>query len=390
MSTTAYITPDIIVWARKRAALSVVQFAEILDEQPEKIEAWENGEELPSFGKAEAIAKRLRIPFGYLFLSTPPDIDVPLPDLRTKTGARPQNPSLDLTEIVQNTLLKQQWYSDYLQESRSKKLRFVGSIHLQSSAVEAADEMRKWLGIDDQMRAKCKNWQKFKTEFVKRAEEIGVLVMQSSIAGYRRSLSVHEFRGFAIPDAFAPTIFINTRDAKAAQIFTLAHELVHIWLGESGVSNPDPRKRSTEEINAIERFCDKVATELLIPTKGFYQAWKFQQSLDQNTRRLVGKFRVSRYVAVRQAYELNQITKDRYLEFLDRNKKLWMPKENNTERDDADGGPRFYELFAARHSLRLIAGVVRALGQNRISYRNASALLGVKIATFKRVADRLV
>jgi Zn-dependent peptidase ImmA (M78 family)/DNA-binding XRE family transcriptional regulator len=386
MSTPAYINHEVLEWARKRAGLSVSQLAKDLNVNTVNVEAWEHGQQKPSFGKAGDLAKRLRIPFGYLFLSEPPADDIPLPDLRTETGERPENPSLDFTDLVQNTLLKQQWYSDYLRESHDAKLKFVGTAQVGASIRDTADEMRRWLGVNQQMRDRCSSWEKFKVEFIRNVEEIGVLVMRSGVAGSnRRPLSVHEFRGFAIVDLIAPLVFINARDAKSAQIFTLAHELVHIWLGESGVSNPDPQKRSTDELNVIEQFCNRVAAELLVPSVAVSQMWDKKLTLDQNVRRLVRIYRVSRYVVARQVYELDKITRDQYLVYLDSYKGLWKPKD----RDEEESEGNFYNTFAARNSKTLIAGVVRALGEHRLTYLDASRLLGIKIATFKKVADRL-
>jgi|SRR5580704_4623398 Zn-dependent peptidase ImmA (M78 family)/transcriptional regulator with XRE-family HTH domain len=386
MSTPAYINREIIEWARKRAGLSVGQLANDLNVNATNVEAWEKGLQKPTFTKAGHIAKRLRIPFGYLFLSTPPADEILLPDLRTETGQRPEHPSLDLTDVVQNTLLKQQWYSDYLRESYDVKLKFIGTARVGGSVTETADAMRKRLGLNQQMRDRCNSWEKFKTEFIRNVEEIGILVMRSGVAmSNQRPLSVHEFRGFAVVDSVAPLVFINAKDAKSAQTFTLAHELVHIWLGESGVSNPNPQKRSTDELNIIEKFCNRVAAELLVPSVAVAQMWDKKKNLDQNVRRLVRIYRVSRYVVARQAYELDKITEDEYLDYLELYKGLWKPKD----RDDDESDGNFYNTFAARNSRTLILGVVRALGEHRLSYLDASRLLGIKTATLKKVADRL-
>jgi Zn-dependent peptidase ImmA (M78 family)/DNA-binding XRE family transcriptional regulator len=386
MSTPAYVNREIIEWARKRAGLSIGQLANDLNVNATNVEAWEKGLQKPTFAKAEHIAKRLRIPFGYLFLSTPPADEIPLPDLRTETGQRPEHPSLDLTDVVQNTLLKQQWYSDYLRESYGVKLKFVGTARVGASVTETADEMRKWLGLSQQMRDRCNSWEQFKTEFIRNAEEVGILVMRSGVAtSNQRPLSVHEFRGFAVVDSVAPLVFINAKDAKSAQTFTLAHELVHIWLGESGVSNPNPQKRSTDELNVIEKFCNRVAAELLVPSVAVSQMWDKKKNLDQNVRLLVRIYRVSRYVVARQAYELDKITENEYLDYLELYKGLWKPKD----RDDDESDGNFYNTFAARNSRTLILGVIRALGEHRLSYLDASRLLSIKTATLRKVADRL-
>jgi Zn-dependent peptidase ImmA (M78 family)/DNA-binding XRE family transcriptional regulator len=385
MNIPAYITPKIIEWGRERAGLSIDELAYSLHVQPTIIREWEEGRSRPNLNKAEAIASRLRIPFGYLFLSHPPNDEVPLPDLRTVNGQRPENPSLDFIDIIQSTLLKQEWYSEYLQQNQGARLPFVGSARLGSDVKKTATEMRELLGIDQAMRAQCPSWQKFKVEFVRRTESIGVLVMQSGVAGNnQRRLSVEEFRGFAVVDNFAPVVFINARDAKSAKIFTLAHELVHVWLGEAGVSNPDPKKRSSDEANEIERFCNRVAAELLVPSDAVLEVWKAPKSIDQKIRRLVRTYRVSKYVVARQAFELDRLTRSEYLEYLNQNKGLWLAEQTD---DESDGN--FYNTFAARNSRTLIAGVVQALGTNRISYLDASTLLAVKVGTLKKVADRL-
>jgi Zn-dependent peptidase ImmA (M78 family)/transcriptional regulator with XRE-family HTH domain len=386
MSSPAYVTPEVIEWARVRAGITIDELASALKTSAVSVKAWEVGSQRPTFSKAEALAKRLRIPFGYLFLSKAPDTDVPIPDLRTESGRRITNPSLNFVELIYNTQLKQQWFSDYLQEISQSKLPFVGTARRAAKVTKIAEDMRKWLGIDNQMRERCKSWEQFKTEFVRHAEQIGVLVMRSGVAGNNlQPLAVSEFRGFALVDSFAPTVFINSRDAKSAQIFTLAHELVHIWLGESGVSNPDPKRRSTEEANAIESFCDKVAAELLVPSAGVEQTWREQQTIDQNVQRLTAIYRVSRYVVARQVYELDKITRSQYIDYLDKHPSLWKPKDDV----DEDTGGNFYPTFFARNSTTLVAGIVRALGENRISYRDASTLLKVKVATLKKIADRL-
>jgi Zn-dependent peptidase ImmA (M78 family) len=366
--------------------MSVGELAAAMSVPATSIQAWERGAH-PTFNQAETLAKKLRIPFGYLFLSKRPADDIPIPDLRTETGQRPEHPSLNFIDIVQSTLLKQQWYSDYLQQVNSPKLQFVGGVRIGMDVARTAGEMRKWLGINHKMRERCVSWEQFKTEFVRQAEAIGIVVMRSGVAwANTRRLAVREFRGFAIVDPFAPVVFINSRDAKSAQIFTLAHELVHIWLGESGVSNPDPRKRSTEELNRIEKFCNRVAAELLVPSAGVSQQWSPQQTLDQNVQRLVRVYRVSRYVVARQVYELDKIGRDEYLDYLDQNQSLWKPKEDAS---DEESGGNFYVTFFARNGLNLVAGVVRALSENRITYRDASRLLSTKAAILRKIADRL-
>jgi Zn-dependent peptidase ImmA (M78 family)/DNA-binding XRE family transcriptional regulator len=382
----AYITPQVAKWARERAQMSVEQLARDLKVDSRTLAAWETGQQLPPFRGAERLADKLRIPFGYLFLSKPPSDDFPLPDLRTVGNVAVAKPSLNFVEVVNDALLKQQWYSEYLEESGARTIAFVGSFRITDGVHEVAANMSKALGIDHQARTNCHSWQDFLTCIVRRAEDLGILVMQRGIVGNntKRRLDVDEFRGFVIADKFAPFVFINARDAKAAKTFTIIHELCHLWIGESGISNPNLRRRSTDETNAVERFCNKVAADVLAPQAELVRQWKLGVGNDENIAALARYFRVSRYVVARQASEANQITYDEYVDYLDRNP--WFLKAAAT--DDRESSGNFYNTFGARNGKRFISGVLSALGQNRITFRNASALLGVTIATLKKVAER--
>src|SRR5699024_535018 len=103
-------------------------------------------------------------------------------------------------------------------------------------------------------------WEDYFRLLVQRIEQAGILVMRESyIHHHTRPLSVQEFRGFAIADALAPVVFINQADAPAARLFTLIHELAHIWIGQTGVSDANPQTKRKEEI-----FCNAVAAEFLV------------------------------------------------------------------------------------------------------------------------------
>ena len=130
---------------------------------------------------------------------------------------------------------------DYLLSLGEAPLGFIGSVKPSTSVVKAAASIAKAIGFSIAERQKLKSWEEALRVFIERITEAGVLVMVNGIVGFNthRKLDPQEFRGFALSDPIAPLIFINGADTKAAQMFTLAHELAHLWLGETALSDAD-------------------------------------------------------------------------------------------------------------------------------------------------------
>ena len=301
--TTAFITPELIIWGRNRAKLTQKDVAKSVHVSEETVSKWETGDALPTLRQAEKLAHRLYIPFGYLFLSHPPRIDIPLPDLRTVQGGHITNPSPEFYDVLNDALRKQDWYKTHLADEGAEHLPFVGRFPPDTTSQIVSEDIENILGISSEIHPQSRNWEGFLTGLMLKTEQVGVLVIRNSVVGNNthRHLNVQEFRGFVLSDNLAPLIFLNGGDAKSAQIFTLVHELAHIWLGQSGVSDPDYRRRSQEQINPIERRCDSIAAETLVPRNTFLAGWSQGVSTEENIRNLTGFFKVSQVVALRRA-----------------------------------------------------------------------------------------
>jgi Zn-dependent peptidase ImmA (M78 family) len=210
--------------------------------------------------------------------------------------------------------------------------------------------------------------------------------MRSGIVGgnTRRKLSVAEFRGFVVSDDLAPLVFINGRDAKAAQIFTLAHELAHIWIGTSGISNTAPQEVSREQSNVTERFCNAVAAEVLVPEVDFQTACRNVLFTHDALKKLAARYRVSIMVVLRRAYDLGKIGRDQFFKLL--------AEEQHKQQERAvarteDSGGNFYLTLPARNSRRLTETVLEALQGGSLMHREAAKLLGVKVATLPKLLE---
>jgi Zn-dependent peptidase ImmA (M78 family) len=195
-------------------------------------------------------------------------------------------------------------------------------------------------------------------------------------------LRVEEFRGFALSDAIAPVVFINSRDAKSAQIFTLAHEIAHLWIGVSGVSNPDFRKPSGGQVNEAEILCNRVAAEILVPGNDLRSRWQGNDTTESNVQRLVARYRVSRFVLLRQAFDIGLVSTNEY----------WATYEAylvDRRAVNGSGGGDFFTNALARNSTTLTNVVLSAVAEGRASYTEAARLLNVKTGTLTRLADHM-
>ena len=231
--TRVTVKPELLRWARQRAGRG----ADELSHKFPKLEAWERGELSPTLKQLESFARATHAPLGFLFLEIPPIESLPIPDFRTMGAARMGHPSPDLLDTIYLCQQRQEWYRDYSRLHGEKPLAFVGSATTNEEIQTIATQIRREIGFDLEERQSLPTWTEALRRFIEQAEDAGVLVMISGVVGSNtsRKLNPEEFRGFALVDDLAPLVFVNGSDSKAAQMFTLAHELVHVWLGESGV-----------------------------------------------------------------------------------------------------------------------------------------------------------
>lgn len=364
-------------WARGRVGLDMNEAALASGVKPEQFRLWEQGDAQPTFRQAQHIASALHTPFGYLFLSEPPADELVLPDLRTVDGAPAGRHSVNLMETVQHAMQRQAWFVEYLQEQGAKPLPFVGRFNTNSSVAEIAQDIRNVLGVDVEQGQR--NWEMYYRELIEASERVGVLVMRSGIVGNNthRKLDVGEFRGFAISHSLAPVVFINSSDAPSARLFTLLHELAHIWLDSSGISNVIPGNTRREEV-----VCNGVAGEFLAPSVIFGELWvASSQNVDLRVAELAQRFHVSRFVVIRRALDLGLIDHATFLTFY--------RAELDAFRAAEGGGGSFYRNAGAKNSARFAKAVIAEAFSGRLLLRDAGKLLGVQPSKIRDFAGQL-
>ena len=274
------VKAELLRWARDRAGLTL----DDLSSKFPKLEQWESGELKPTLKQIENYAKATYAPVGYFFLIDPPEEPLPVPDFRTMAGRDVRPASPNLRDMIYACQERQDWFRDNARIAGAHRLAFVGSANLVSPIVETAAAIRRALSFDLARRRTCATWTDALRLFIGEADRLGVLVMCSGIVmnNTHRRLDPEEFRGFALSDDLAPLVFINGADTKSAQMFTLAHELAHIWLGQTALSNTTA---TSQHQNAVETWCNRVAAELL-------RRWKSCETSCAQTNRCRRQWRV--------------------------------------------------------------------------------------------------
>lgn len=377
--TRAPVNPEIIQWAAERPGVD----PDALAHRFPKLEEWHAGEVQPTLKQLEAFAKATRTPFGFFFLPEPPVQQVPIPDFRTMGNELIDRPSPDLLDTIYACQQRQDWYRDYARSNHESPQSFVGSSRRSAGIVAAADRIRTTLGFSIEERRRCSTWTDALRRFVEQADNLGVLVMVSGVVGSNthRKLDPAEFRGFALSDPHAPLVFINGADTKAGQMFTLAHELAHLWLGQTALSDVTP---VTATSHAVETWCNKVAAELLVPLAVLQQEYDQNAPLHDEMSRLARRFKVSTLVVLRRLHDAGGLTRDQ----------LWAEYHAELARlremTGSSGGGNFYLTTPARVSKRFARAVVTDTLEGRTLCRDACRMLGfAKVSTFHELGHSL-
>lgn len=371
------IKGEMIKWARERAGLSPESLAEKLQINSDKVRKWESGEVAIPISKAKALSKISLIPYGLLFADNPPEEKITIPDFRTHGSVGLRKPSPELLETICDAKLKQEWYKDYLISEDFVPLEFIGKYDTGFDPELTAAELKNILRIDETEYLKCKDWEAAFSYLINHTEDAGITVIVNSILknNTHRPLDIDEFRGFVLSDVYAPLVFINGQDSKAAQMFTLIHEIAHLLIGESGIL--DITLGNNISI-PHERWCNRVAAEFLTPKSQVLAIWDFNLDADRNLRNLRLRLKVSRLVCIYRAFELNLISADEKNEFVSKETaKIESLKKKNKEKE---GGPSPYILLRYKNGRNLALAVISEVKGNRMLYGDAFRLLGISSA----------
>lgn len=374
--TRVPISPEMLTWACERAGYDVEHFAKKIPQ----LNSWVKSERHPTFRQLEKLADLTHTPFGFLFLPEPPDEPIPVTDYRTVTGAsRDDWISPNLRETIYAMERRQDWLRRTLIEEGMPPLPFVSSAHLRDEPEEVGREMRQVLGLNDGWAAEIRTWQSAVGELRRLIEGIDVMAVINGIVGNNthRKLNVEEFRGFALTDPYAPLIFVNGADAKSAQMFTLAHELAHIWLGKEGLSGFEMLSPGGTD---VEKWCNRAAAELLVPAEELRRHWREANHEKDQFQILARKFKVSPIVIARRALNLEFIPRSTFSNFYE--DYVGQERKDSTK----SGGGNFYTIQDYRVGKPFALKVLRAAKEGRIQFKEAHDLTGLRGDSLEKYA----
>ena len=377
------VEPTVLLWALERSNKSV----DGLSTKPalKRLQKWLNNDGRPTLLQLEVFADATYTPFGYLLLSEPPDDPPsPIPHFRTMDNGKPRKRSINLEDTIKLTERRQEWIREYLIEVGAEPLPFVNSCTIDGDPIKVADNIRSTLDLPEKWVSSSTkedvDWRTLRDKIENRR----IFLSRTSMVRhhYTRRLDPEEFRGFVLVDDYAPFIFVNSADYPGAQLFTLAHELAHVWVGES--ASFDLRKLNPAN-NQLERACNKIAAELLVPTHAATRQWNEFKTSDDPYRAMARRFGVSKIVAARRALDTNCISQDQFDVFYDDYKQReddWKAEQKRTKKS---GGPAPDKTGPAYISPRFLNILTAAVGEGRILYREAYSLTDLSPKTFDTI-----
>lgn len=364
---------DMLNWAIKRSGKSVGDLEG--SRATRMVRKWLAGESRPTLRQLEKFANATYTPLGRLLLSQPPEDTIPIPYFRTR-GQSVSEPSINLLDTIQIVEQRQDWMREQMMANGHEPLGFVDSAVPKDSATDVAYMMRDGLGLPEEWPGNLKSWVDVRDSLAEHMEESGVFVTISGIVGSntRRPLSVDEFRGFVLVDDYASFVFVNGRDSRQAQAFTLVHGLAHVWMGKSAAF--DLRMLDPAD-DAVERACGKAAAEFLAPEEGVRQLWAEFSGKPNRYGLMSGRAKASPLVLARRAVDMDLI---------DRNEFLMLYEQPSAPGGGKGRGGGFYAAAQNRIGRRFGRAVVTAALEGKMLYREAYNLTGLNRGTFDKYA----
>lgn len=383
----ALVTPKVLGWARERAGLSILEVAKKFKRAQEEIEAWETGQIKPSIAQARRLSELYKRPLAVFYLPEPPIEFDTLRDFR-RLPKEDRIFNRGLLELIRTAFEHQWWIKEFMEEEGVSKLPFVGSATINDNPLEVASQILEKFEITPDEQCKAPSRYYALKLWIEKVESKGVFVFRNG------SIDLQDCRGFVLSDSIAPFIYLNSDDADVAQLFTLVHEIAHLWLNISGISNLGYiGSFVSNDDSEVEIFCNKVASDALINLDRFMiEIKKLNISLNikEKIEKLSRVFKVSEEAISRKLLQVKYISKDDYENLREYYQNRWfeLKKLEDIRTKEKKGGPSYYLTKVSHNGLLYTQTVIGAYMGGRISGRDASSLLSVKLNNLSKLASQ--
>lgn len=376
-STRIDVKPEILEWVAANAQNLSVHWQQQLN-------AWLTGDKKPTVKQLQGMSLSAKVPFGYFFLNQVPHEDYPLLKYRTVDNVEIEKPSRDLIDVMTDMAMKQEWLSDYWQKQGISQNWFNGAAQRVQNlstltAQQQAAKILQHLELPAGWNEGPKRRNRFK-ELCTRVSAMNVTVMQDSCVrgNTHRPLNEAEFRAFAMTDDYAPIIFINRQDGYRAQLFSLVHELVHLWYGQSELFNFDFKATTMVRRPVTEQVINQISEEILFDQPTFERLWGefVNEPTPVRVKHVAEKLGTSPLSAGIRAVHL-QLISQQVVDNLKQQLQSEYQQYKQQQRAQA-GGPSIYAVRATRIDHAFVAAVVRSAQAGDTSYPDAFDLVGVK------------
>jgi Zn-dependent peptidase ImmA (M78 family) len=381
----------VLEWAVDRSGTDRVQ----LEREFKQLRGDQEVRPVLSISALERLSKRTRTPLGNFFLDQPPQIDLGMVEFRGPVNRARKDPSPELVETVAQVRELQEWYREFLIDTNASPVQVVNSISRSMSIGEAAAKLDKHIGYTESKATSVHTYRGHWSSFASLMESAGIAVMKNGVVGNNthRPLSIDEFQAFSISDDYAPVVFINGKDEDSASVFSLAHELTHIGLGIQSLTRVLPERVPTtavdiESMSNLERWCNAVAAELLVPASILNADFMPDQNLESEVSRLSRHYQVSRFVILIKLRDEKHIPPDVFRNHYANLLKSW--KAYSAEEKSKSKGGDAYRTMAVRFSKSITRTLIEETIYGRTTYAEALELLRLsKASTISSWADRL-
>ncbi len=367
--------------ARERVHLSQEELARKMGVSLHRIQLWESGTS-PTFHQLKKLSRILLIPQGYFYLSRFPELILPIPDFRTLSDKKDLSP--EALQIVYDIQDKVAWLEEWRELNGVLPFEYVGSFSSQSEPHAIVEDILSWIPVDE-IRKKTRRRYEFLMKVVQHAESIGICVAFNGIHfnNTRRKISLEDFRGFCFASKRAPFIFINSRNTLSGQLFTLFHELCHVWIGRSGISTPMFRNLLRREYDPIESLCDRVSAHVLMPEEEFIREWKRYSHVQEQIEHCSRYFHTSPQSLLIRAKNLGLISKKLFNDYYEEYSQAKEYKRSGFGRGD------FISVLSKRNSSLFTYEVIHAMKSQNITWLEACRFLHAKSKHIASILEKL-